>query len=394
MFASKVFAAIALVGFASAATSTSTASGCSQPTLTIDSQAAASSIASCTTFTGDIVVDPSVGATLALDGIQQLTGSLTVNGATNMTTLSAADMNAISGTMMLNDLTVLSSLQFPVLKSIGTINWVTLPALQSLTFSDTVDQCDSVTISDTQLSSLEGIDLNTVQQFIISENRFLKTINTRVANITGSLDIGSNGEDLAVEFPNLLWAGNMTFRNTSSVTMQSLANVTGFLFFGENFFSGLSAPNLTLVEDVLTFVANPSLSNISLNALTTVGGLEIANNTDLIDITGFTSLKTVTGALDVTGNYTDAPFAALTRVDGAFHMVSSGNFSCAHFETIQSQDFLGTYTCTPTSNNVQSGTGTGSSSGSSSSGTKKGAAGQLDIPTSFGLVGGLLAMLL
>jgi len=135
-----------------------------------------------------------------------------------------------------------------------------------------------------------------------------------------------------------------------------------------------------------------------MDSLTTVGGLQIANNSELVTINGFEKLKTVTGALDVTGNYSDAEFPALTRVDGAFHMVSSSNFSCTHFNSIRSQDFLGTYTCTPTSSNVQSGTGSSggssTSSGAGSTTSKKSDAGQYNVPTTFGLVGGLLAMLL
>jgi len=229
----------------------------------------------------------------------------------------------------------------------------------------------------------------------------LQTISTQVANITTSLDIDSNAENLIVEFPNLIWAANLTFRNISSISLQSLANVTGTLGFYSNFFETLSAPNLTSVGGVLTFVANSGLNNISMDALTSVGGLEIANNTDLIKIDDFSSLKTVDGLLDVTGNYSDAEFPALASVAGAFHMVSSSNFSCATFNANEAKGtfYKGTYTCTPTSTNVQSegggssgsGTGTGSSPSSTST---KGAAGHLDVPTAFGLMGGFLAMLL
>lgn len=402
MYASKVLAALAVVGFATASSSatSTTASQCSQATATISSQADASSLASCPTFTGDIVVDPSIGTSLTLDGIQQIEGSLTVSNAVNLTTLSASDLNSISGTMMLNDLTVLSTLQFPVLKTIGTINFQTLPALQSLTFTDVVNTCSSITISDTQLSSLDGINLDTVGVFDINNNFFLKTISTQVANITDFLEISSNGANLVVEFPNLIWAGNLTFKNTSSVTMQSLATINNTLGFIENSFESVFAPNLTSVGGTLTFVANSALSNITMDSLTTVGSLEIANNSALITINGFENLKTVSGSLDVTGNYSDAEFPALNRVSGAFHMVSSSNFSCAPFNALDAtkNNFLGTYTCTPTSNNVQSGTGSGggssTSSGSSSTTTKKSTAGQLDVPTTFGLVGGFLAMLL
>lgn len=246
-----------------------------------------------------------MGTEVALDGIQQIVGSLIVNNATLLSTLSGSTLNSISGTMNLTDLTVLSTLQFPELKKVGVINFITLPALQTFTFTNVINTCSSVTISDTQLSSLDGINLDTVDTMVINNNRFLMTISTQVANITDSLDIDSNGQNLAIEFPNLIWAGNMTFRNTSSITMQSLASINNTLGIYENFFESIAAPNLTTVGGQLALVANPSLNNVTMNALTTVGGLEIANNSELITINQFQKLKTVTGALDVTGNYTE-----------------------------------------------------------------------------------------
>jgi hypothetical protein len=208
--------------------------------------------------------------------------------------------------MTLTSLTVLSTLSFPELTSVGSIDWTALPALQELTFTTGVSTADSVTISNTQLNTLDGINLDQVTTFDINNNNYLKTISTQVGNITGSLNIEANGKNLTVDFPNLEWAYNMTFRNCSNILLPSLSTVNGSLGFYENYMSIVSAPNLTSTGGSLAFVANPDLTNISMPLLTTVGGgFQIANNSALMIINGFEELKTVAGALDFTGNFTE-----------------------------------------------------------------------------------------
>lgn len=395
MFASKVIAAFAVVGIANAASSTTTASQCSQTT-TITAAADATALATaCPTFTGDIAFATAIGNTLALDGLEVLDGSLIVQDLVELSSLSSGSLTTVTGTMNLLDLTVLSTLQFPKLKTIGTINWTTLPALQQLTFTNVVDTCSSMTISDTQLSSLDGINLATVATIEINNNRNLKIISTQVANITNSLDITSNGKNLAVEFPNLIWAGNMTFRNCSSITLNSLAAINNTLGFYENYFESLVAPNLTTVGGELAFVANPSLNNITMDALTKVGGLQIANNSALDSITDFNALSVVSGALEVTGNFSEFTLPALTQVSGAVNIVtSSTNFSCDAFDEKHSNgDWTGSSNCKP-GTKVTSNGGTTTSSGSATTTSTKSDAGHLYVQTTFGVIGGFLAMLL
>jgi len=405
MYAYKVITALVAVGVASAASST-TVSGCSvSATTTISSAAEATSLSSCTTFTGSIALDPSVAGAFTLSGIEQLQGDLVVNGAVNLTSLAAPSMNSIGGSMIMSSLTILSTLSFPSLTSIGSINWDNLPALQALTFTDVVSTCPTISISDTQLNSLDGINLETGDSWSIVNNRQLKTISTQMANMTGVFNIDSNGQDLAIELPNLVSAGGLIFRNTSSVSIPSLATVNGTLGFYENYLTSISAPNLTTVTGQLAFVANPSLSNITMDSLTTVQGFQIANNTALLKVDGFGALKKITGALDVTGNFTSVELPKLTMVSGAWNMQSSGNITsdCDNFNTEKKNGDLTVtagITCVATSHNVQSGTGsssgssTSTGSSSSASSTKKGAAGQLEVPTAMGLIGGFLAMLL
>ena len=72
-------------------------------------------------------------------------------------------------------------------------------------------------------------------------------------------------------------------------------------------------------------------------------------------------------------------------------MQSSGNFSCDAFKTDKSNDVIrGTYTCTPTSSNVQ--TGTSSSGSGTSSGTSATHTGAASVSKANGLAMGAAAM--
>jgi hypothetical protein len=265
-----------------------------------------------------------------------------------------------------------------------------------------------VTISNTFLSTLDGINLNTVDTLQIDNNNRLKTFSTQVANITSGLNINANGNSLEVTFPNLIWAANMTFRNISSISIPSLAAVNGSLGFYGNYMTSIAAPNLTSVGSFsdgrgsLAFVANTKLANISMPLLKSVGGADqISNNTDLGAIS-FPALSTVGGAIDFSGNFTTPELPGLTIVKGNFNIQSQQSIDCSGFqaEAGTSKVIQGTFVCKTTANatSLTSGTGTGTGSSSSSTATSsKGAAvsyGISEAAAGLSVLGGLLQMLL
>jgi hypothetical protein len=211
--------------------------------------------------------------------------------------------------MDLFNLTVLSTFVFNDLESVNNISLVSLPVLGSFTLPSVISSAKYVLITNTFLSSLDGIDIDTAAVLNINNNNRLTEFSTKVANVTSSINIDSNGKLLDVSFPNLIWAANMTLRNVSTISIDSLATVNGSLGFYENYFKSVSAPNLTTVGSTgsrtgsLAFVANPNLANISIPLLTSVGGaVQIANNSAL-DAISFSKLSTVDGAIDFTGNF-------------------------------------------------------------------------------------------
>lgn len=221
-----------------------------------------------------------------------------------MTLIAAPDLTSIGNEFSLSSIILLTTLNFPELTSVGSINFQALPNLQALTFTKGVNKAGSVSITNTGLTSLAGIELTSVGDFDLTANTALSSINVNdIKNITGTLIISANKNSLSIEFPNLVSAQNLTFRNTSSISVPSLANLTGELGLFGNYISNFSAPNLTTCAD-LDFDGNADLTEINLPLLSSLtGGLAISNN-DKLDTISFPKLSKVQGAIDLTGDYT------------------------------------------------------------------------------------------
>ena len=222
----------------------------------------------------------------------------------NMGSLSADSLQIIDDSFMLKNIQVLTTMNFPSLTQVDTVDWEGLPQLGGLSFTTGLQQVKSLSIQNTGLYTLEGVQLTEVDQFIVANNNYLTDITMPLGNVSTALSLEANGRNVNVNFPELIWAYNMTFRNCSTVNIQSLATLNGSLGFYSNYFHELSAPNLTTVGAGIAFVSNAQLTNISMPELKQVGGgLQVANNTDLRTIDGFPRLVRVGGAVDFNGEF-------------------------------------------------------------------------------------------
>ncbi|KAI5282637.1 hypothetical protein KEM54_002672 [Ascosphaera aggregata] len=262
--------------------------------VTIKSQGDVGDISSCSTIKGDITIDKSVGGELNLQGVKKIQGSLKATGAVNITSFTANDLKEIGDSFTLSSLTQMTNLEMASLEKVGSIDFEALPALQTLGFHKGVKSAGKLMITNTGLTSLSGISLETVGSMDINNNNKLSSINVNeIKNITGLAAFSANNKRLEIIFPNLKTAQNMTFRNLSRVELPSLKKTDGLLGFYSNSFTSLSAPNLTSTGD-LVFTSNPLLMNMSLPKLTKVDGVyQVANNTNLRSVTGVSALETV-----------------------------------------------------------------------------------------------------
>lgn len=326
-FLKIVLPALAMVGSASAACSASA-------TLTVQNAGDATALATCSTFSGSIAVATGTTEDIAFNGVKHITGNMIVNENSDIKRLSADSLETLDGEMSLVGLTRLNAVDFPKLKSVESIKWSALPNLQSIGFTAEVTKADKIDIQNTAIRSLKGINIEQADTIFIANNNYIDEIEMQIGNVTESLTLTFNNEDLKVTLPNLIWAANLTFRAIGSLKMPSLESVNGSLGLYTNLFEELAAPNLTTIGQALAVIGNEKLSNLSFPLLTKItGNLQIANNTNLTTIDGFPELTSIGGAFDISGNMSDVETPKLNSVKGAFNLQSTGNISdvCANF---------------------------------------------------------------
>ena len=275
-------------------------------TTTIQNAGDATALASCSTFSGNIAIATGTTDDISFAGIKKITGNLVANANSQMKQISASDLETLDGTMDLNGLTSLYALNFPKLKTIDSIKWQALPNLQEIGFTSEVTKASTVDIQNTALRSLKGINIEQADEIFIANNGYIDDISMQLGNVSTSLTLADNNEAVKVQLPNLIWASNLTFRFCGSVSVPSLATLNGSLGLYNNGFDTFAAPNLTSVGEAVAIVANDQLKNVSFPQLTKISGnLQVANNSKLIELDGLPQLKSIGGAFDMSGNFTE-----------------------------------------------------------------------------------------
>lgn len=293
-------------------------------TSTIQNQGDASAIASCKTFSGNIAVKTDVAGVIALDGVQVIDGNVAVEDNNGIQQISGDSLEEITGDFVLRNSSALNGVNFPKLKGVGSLDFLGLPALQDLGFDAEIEKADRIRIENTELSSLDGINIETVETMFIANNKNINSIDMQLGNVTEALTLSTNNPLVNVTFSNMIWAANLTFRNCSSVELPSLESVNQSFSLIGNIFENFIAPNLTLVGGALVVSSNVELTNVSFPLLTEVkANLEVANNTKLREIK-FPKLQKIKSALDMNGNFSKIDLPALYEVGGAFNIQSTG----------------------------------------------------------------------
>ena len=278
-------------------------SSCSAATTTISNAAEASGLSGCTTFSGSIAIATGTTDNIMLDGVRVIDGDLIASNVSQLTSISSSSLTRITGSFTLQTDEILSTLNFPQLSEVKSIEWEGLPGLQGLSFTNQIQMAESVSIVNTQLASLEGINLQQADTIDIQNNNYLDDITMQLGNVTDNFNVYANGRNVSVVLPNLIWANRINIANASSVSLPSLASVNGTFGLYSSFFERVQAPNLTDVGATFSIVSCDKLTNISFPQLTTVtGGLSVQNNTELADVSGFPVLETVGGAVDMYGD--------------------------------------------------------------------------------------------
>lgn len=126
--------------------------------------------------------------------------------------------------------------------------------------------------------------------------------------------------------PHLREVENITIRDTSLVYLPQLTKVKSSLEFIENYFYELNLNNLQKIGGTLGIINNVNLIKVNLENVTDIqGGLMIADNESLEDITFLPNLKQIGGAIFFEGSFKDIMFDSLKLVKGSAFIKSSSN---------------------------------------------------------------------
>ncbi|KAF5101954.1 hypothetical protein D0Z00_000609 [Geotrichum galactomycetum] len=328
------------LAFASLTAAQSSSDVCRE-TLTASSQSDLDTIASCSSFEGDIILtSPLQSAVIA--GVTSISGSLIARNVTSLQTLSAPNLSNISESLSLEILRSLNSVSLPRLVDVGDISLVTLNALGAVTLEDGITKAKSLVVSDTTIKSLDGFNLRTIDTLNINNNRYLTSITFILESVSNILDFSSTGSNVQVSFPSLVWANNITVRDTNSVSLPKLSKINSTLSFTNNTVQSISLPNLEEVGGSVAIVSNSQLTNASFPALESIGGaFMIVNNTKLPSILGFPVLNTIGGAIDFVGSFDNATLPELSVVRGGVDIEStSEEFNCSSWNQAQKDSVI------------------------------------------------------
>ncbi|POR34639.1 Protein ecm33 [Tolypocladium paradoxum] len=336
-------------------------------------------VINCDVVDADVIVDPNLSGSLSIEGPKQFKKDFTVSNATKLIGISSSSINSIGGTMKLEGLQLLSSLNMQALKSVNNLQLINLPQLSGLTFGTSgVTKSSAITITDTFINDLSGLNIATADTIDISNNAKLTTFTSDLVNVTKSLKLTNNGNTMQVNMSRLETAGDVQFRQVKSFDAPVLSKVESIKFNDSPELLTVSANNLTDISASLTFINNKKLSNVSFNSLTTIkGDMTIQNNTDLQAIEGFPKLKTV-GNILLGGSFEKVKLDSLKDVQGSVTVTSTTDISsfCKFFDDAKSNNNIrGKESCTSNNKNANQGNG----SGGTTNGDKKDAAGIISV---------------
>jgi len=386
MHSATLFSAVMALGAArfAAAQTCSKDIEISEPTPVID----------CEVVDAAITVKEDVAGELVISGPKQLKGDLIINNASSLISIGSDTINSIGGRFALTELNSLNAIKFGSLESLNELSMIKLNRLSDVTFgTEGITEATTVTITDTFIDDLSGLKLNTVETLQIDNNRRLTKFNSQLQNITTTLIINNNGNDMEIDMPDLESATEIQIANVKSFKVPKLAMVEASLKLDKNpNLESFAAPNLTKVTDAVSFINNGKLGNISLPLLKEISGdLTVVNCTSLKGIDGFPKLETVLGGINLGGNFEKVELPALEKVEGSVSVKSSTDIEdfCGFFDDAKKKDTIqGESECSSNADDaIEGGDTTGDGGDSDSDKDDKDAAGIVSVNTALlGLV--------
>ena len=314
---------------------------CTFSDFTVTAATQVAQVAACPTAVGDINFSGDALRSIDLTGVRQVFGNLRVNGTQEVTDFVAPDLQLVSGELRLSDATILATVNLAQLTTVGSLLFNALPGLEQALLTTGITSAESITIANTGLTSLEGIDVFELKVFDVNNNVAIELIDSGLRNVTDTLSINYNSKDVQVVLDQLALAKNVELQQISSLSLANLTSVTGSLSLDSSSIDSFTFESLKSINNSLSIRKNGNLTEFEFPQLTKIGGaLNVEDNDDLTSFSGFPQLVTIGGSVNLDGDFNNGTFPKLTRVDGGFNLTSTGELSCAAFVSLNDKSII------------------------------------------------------
>lgn len=348
------------------------AKSCSFDDFTATASSQVASVAACATAVGDIFISGDAFGAIDLTGTEQIYGDLTVNGTQQATSFIAPTLQLVSGELQLSDATILATVNLAQLTTVSSFTLNALPALEQTGLTSGITSADEITISNTGLTSLDGINVYKLKTFDVNNNLDIESIDSGLQSVTDTLSINYNSDKVEVVLDQLTSANNLDLQSIASLSFANLTSVNGSLSLESSSFESFEFKELKTIGKSLSINKNDELEEFDFPVLTSVGGaLNIQQNDKLKSFSGFPKLKTIGGSVNIEGDFDNGTFPDLSTVSGGFNLTTTGDLSCDDFVELNSDgDIKGDkFYCEGASSTISSSSSKSGNSGSSTSGS-------------------------
>lgn len=309
--------------------------GCSFSKFTATKSDQVQQVAACETAVGEVTIYGDSFGSIDLTGVQQFYGDLTVLNATQAQSFLAPTLQLISGALTLSQNTILANVNLAQLTTVGTLEYNALPALTSTGLTSGITSAEQVVISDTSLTSLEGINVFELKVFDVNNNKDIESIDSGLQSVTDTLSIAFNSDNVDVVLDQLTSANSVFFQSINSFSANNLTAINGSLAVSSSSVDKVEFKNLKSIGKSLTINQNDDLEEIDFPKLTEIGGaLQISDNDKLRSFSGFDKLKTIGGSVSINGTFDNGTFESLQRIAGGFTLLTDGELSCDSFASL------------------------------------------------------------
>jgi len=197
----QLFIFVNFIIYSVIAGSLSSSNSCTGP-IEVKSNQDVDRLRNCQVVDGSIAIKnmSSYGEIINLSQLQQVHGDLVFEGNGDLTQVVLASLKQVDGKLAFQNNRQLERLDLTQLTSVQSLDISVEPALHAILFPSGLSQIDSLTVTDTIATKIEGLTTSKVKDVHIANNKYLKNINmNHLQQVSGTMTIAANSPNLTLD---------------------------------------------------------------------------------------------------------------------------------------------------------------------------------------------------